>query len=90
MHGASVTGNAITMDEARDFEHAQKKDGGDASPISVAPVAPDDADVEHPGVLSFAQLQALIEAGKADLIPNNKIIPEELNVRVSSGTPGLV
>lgn len=33
-------------------------------------------------VLSFAQIQALIEAGKLDEIPNNKIIAGDLNVRL--------
>jgi hypothetical protein len=32
-------------------------------------------------VLSFAQLQALIESGQTHLIPNNRIVPDGLNVR---------
>lgn len=31
-------------------------------------------------VLTFAELQNLIESGKVDQIPNNKVIPEGLNV----------
>ncbi|KAJ6588273.1 hypothetical protein B0H19DRAFT_924471 [Mycena capillaripes] len=77
-----VTGRAITMDEAREFEHAHKLDvGGGALPAAPEPAAAamDSDAAAEPGVLSFAQLQALIEAGKADQIPNNKIIPDELN-----------
>ncbi|KAK0194465.1 hypothetical protein F5146DRAFT_1035988 [Armillaria mellea] len=36
-------------------------------------------DSEEPKVLTFAQLQELIEAGKLDEIPNNKTISGELN-----------
>ncbi|KAJ7704451.1 hypothetical protein B0H17DRAFT_1039711 [Mycena rosella] len=76
-----VTGSAIGMDVAREYEHSQRRTGDSAlagpshsvvEPVSSGP----DSD---PVVLSFAQLQALIEAGKADQIPNNKIIPEDLN-----------
>ncbi|KAF7343387.1 MFS general substrate transporter [Mycena venus] len=82
-----MTGNAISMDEAREFEHAQRaREMSDAEASGSALAAPSvtssdasaDTDAE-PVVLSFAQLQALIEAGKADQIPNNKIIPDELN-----------
>lgn len=75
----SVTGHAITMDEARELEQAQRLTSPDASNSASAPAA--SSDDAEPVVLSFAQLQALIEAGKADQIPNNKIIPDELNVR---------
>ncbi|KAJ7764586.1 hypothetical protein DFH07DRAFT_811715 [Mycena maculata] len=75
-----VTGNAITMDEAREYELSHKTDGArpdTTSPAATAePISPDDAE---PVVLSFAQLQALIEAGKEDQIPNNKVIPDDLN-----------
>ncbi|KAJ7178084.1 hypothetical protein C8R46DRAFT_1212799 [Mycena filopes] len=70
-----VTGHAISMDEAREFEHARR---AEAPPDAAAAPAPTTDDGE-PVVLSFAQLQALIEAGRADQIPNNKIIPEDLN-----------
>ena len=33
-------------------------------------------------VLTFAELKELIESGNVDKIPNNKIIPETLNVRL--------
>ncbi|KAJ7829437.1 hypothetical protein B0H14DRAFT_2366660 [Mycena olivaceomarginata] len=77
-----VTGHAITMDEARELEQAQRLTSPDASNSALAPAA--SSDDAEPLVLSFAQLQALIEAGKADQIPNNKIIPDELNDEVPS------
>ncbi|KAJ7507154.1 hypothetical protein B0H11DRAFT_193103 [Mycena galericulata] len=87
-----VTGNAITMDEAREYEHSHKAaDGALADPL----VAQASASVEQPTspvgdrepvVLSFAQLKALIEAGKEHLIPNNKIIPDALNDAVPSAS----
>jgi hypothetical protein len=40
-----------------------------------APVTP-----EIPKTLTFAELQALIEQGKTDEIPNNKHIPDAINV----------
>jgi hypothetical protein len=40
---------------------------------------------DEPRILTFADLQALIESGREDLIPNNKIIPDTLNVRLEFG-----
>lgn len=40
---------------------------------------------EEPRVLSFAELKELIEQGKTDQIPNNRVIPNELSVRISLG-----
>ncbi|KAF8208140.1 hypothetical protein K438DRAFT_1813486 [Mycena galopus ATCC 62051] len=76
-----VTGHAISMDDAREFEHAQRTTGADVSDSAlVSSVSADDTSTDAEAVvLSFAELQALIEAGKADQIPNNKIIPDELN-----------
>ncbi|KAJ7672541.1 hypothetical protein DFH06DRAFT_1176646 [Mycena polygramma] len=86
-----VTGNTVTMDEAREFEQAHKAQAsaGDASPSAAAPLDDAAANAE-PAVLSFAQLQALIEAGKADQIPNNKIIPDELNDAAPSESAAVV
>lgn len=36
-------------------------------------------------ILTFAELQHLIESGKVDQIPNNKIIPDKLNVGLPHG-----
>lgn len=38
---------------------------------------------EDTKILSFAEIKELIEAGRLDEIPNNKIIPDSLNVRPS-------
>jgi hypothetical protein len=38
-------------------------------------------DHEETRFLSFAELQALIQEGKTDLIPNNRVISDALNVR---------
>ncbi|KAH9988111.1 hypothetical protein BJV74DRAFT_773674 [Russula compacta] len=38
------------------------------------------ASVETPRTLTFAELQTLIEQGKTDEIPNNKHIPDAINV----------
>ncbi|KAI0299411.1 hypothetical protein B0F90DRAFT_1631463 [Multifurca ochricompacta] len=37
------------------------------------------ADLETPRSLTFGELQTLIEQGKTDEIPNNKLIPDALN-----------
>jgi hypothetical protein len=75
-----MTGNSISMDEARNYEHSLRESTG-IDPISapslvVAPVS------DETRVLTFGELQELIETGKVDQIPNNKIIPEALNVSV--------
>ncbi|KAF9484120.1 hypothetical protein BDN70DRAFT_850452 [Pholiota conissans] len=65
-----ITGHAVTMDEARDYEiHIG---------VSTGPGSPVNANDEN-RVLSFAELKELIETGNVDKIPNNKIIPEGLN-----------
>jgi hypothetical protein len=69
-----ITGNSITMKEARDYELsllACTVNGAQRDSTST----PD----ENP-VLSFAELKELIESGNVDKIPNNKIISEGLNV----------
>ena len=73
-----MTGSSITMDEARDYELSlPSTDNGDR-PTSTM----NDADDEN-RVLTLAELKELIESGDMDKIPNNKIIPEKLNVSYS-------
>lgn len=60
------------MDEVREYERGLK-----ASQAAVSPPPEEDR------VLSFTELRALIESGKVDQIPNNKIIPEKFTVRLS-------
>jgi len=63
-----VTGKSLTEEEVR----------GSESSSADSHTADNAADSED--TLSFAQLQELITSGKVDQIPNNKVIPEELNV----------
>lgn len=74
----SVTGNSISMDEARDYEHFLQE-ANETEPIPTPPSV-DPPVTDETRVLSFAELQQLIETGKVDQIPNNKVIPEAINV----------
>ncbi|KDR77108.1 hypothetical protein GALMADRAFT_246301 [Galerina marginata CBS 339.88] len=64
-----ITGNSITAEEARDYELS----------LQNTPQEPSNAGDEA-RVLTFSELKELIETGNVDKIPNNKIIPEGLNV----------
>ncbi|KAF9011923.1 hypothetical protein BDQ17DRAFT_1233143 [Cyathus striatus] len=75
-----MTGCSIGMDEAREHEHKQLGQDiqstetlSDLTPTQFKPGS------EEPRVLTFAELKELIETGKVDQIPNNKVIPEGLN-----------
>nr|GAT52879.1 predicted protein [Mycena chlorophos] len=88
-----IAGGELSLDAVREYElaHAavpatpQRPEQEPEAPAPVAPptVIPNgtltDASDSEPVVLSFAQLKALIEAGKEDEIPNNKVIPDGLN-----------
>jgi hypothetical protein len=63
------------MNEARDYELSLP-----TSIVNGAQVDSPATDEDH--VLTFAELKELIESGNMDKIPNNKIIPETLNVRL--------
>jgi len=65
-----VTGRCITIEQVK--QHAQE-----VSTVS-EPASESEGD-SQPRILTFAELQDLIESGKADHIPNNKIISDELN-----------
>ena len=71
------------MDEARDYELS-------LSPSTITTTVdgtqPEDspAAADENRVLTFAELKEFIESGNVDKIPNNKIIPEALNVRLLS------
>ena len=90
-----MTGHSISIDEAREYERSHP---WEQTP-SVDPTAsgsehysglPASADEPQPvvqeetRVLTFAELQELIESGKEDQIPNNKVIAEALNVSLIS------
>lgn len=85
-----TTGNSITLDEAREFEESLPKEAPSqlgtsttTSPLATAPGPTPTSDKtqseEEPRVLTFAELKELIESGRLDQIPNNKIIPNDLN-----------
>ena len=65
-----ITGLSVDIDEARTARRA-----GDGT----LPSDGHSRNQELPA-LTFAQLKELIELGKTDEIPNNKIIPDGLNV----------
>ena len=73
-----MTGSSITMDEARDYELSLPSTDNGERPTSTT----NEADDEN-RVLTLAELKELIESGDMDKIPNNKIIPEKLNVSYS-------
>lgn len=73
---ASVTGHSISLEDVQggstaDMDRFHAQSGNEFSQIS-----------EHGEmrVLTFAELKSLIEQGKTDDIPNNKTIPDTLNV----------
>ncbi|KAG5644015.1 hypothetical protein DXG03_009230 [Asterophora parasitica] len=72
-----VTGNNISMEEAREYELSLTGTHQDASSAQSSTEPKDSADETR--VLTFAELQELIEWGRVDQIPNNKVIPERLN-----------
>ncbi|KAH9895678.1 hypothetical protein C8Q73DRAFT_644258 [Cubamyces lactineus] len=74
------TGASISMEDAR-----MAKERGvlakETKPVTPPPaIQPSNGDPEpEPQMLSLAQLKALIEQGRTDEIPNNKIIPNVLS-----------
>jgi len=80
-----LTGNSITMDKAREFEHSLQPTNASSIVPPIPPTSsfsPDNADETR--TLTFAELKELIETGKVDQIPNNKVIPEALNVSAAT------
>ena len=61
------------MDEARDYELSLPSTNNGDRPSTM--------NDDENRVLTLAELKELIESGDMDKIPNNKIIPETLNVR---------
>ncbi|OBZ66367.1 hypothetical protein A0H81_13589 [Grifola frondosa] len=80
-----MTGYSVTVDEVRSLERPSCDGSSASSNVHVAavnqPEASDASGEAH--TLSFAELKTLIEQGKTDQIPNNRVIPNEL----SSETP---
>ena len=61
-----------------DFESSARPADNDSQTAQ-----PRQAAGEEARTLTFAELKALIDQGKTDGIPNNKVIPNVLNVRPS-------
>ena len=74
-----VTGNSITLEDALIFE-------SEATRFVSSDHLTDQRQAvqEETHILTFAELKALIEQGKTDGIPNNKLIPDILSVSSSS------
>jgi hypothetical protein len=68
------------MNEARDYELSLHTTSTVVDSAQVNSPAMDGSD-NHIHILTLAELKELIESGNMDKIPNNKIIPETLNVR---------
>lgn len=83
--------HSISMDEVREYELNTQKvahatvdyEHSGSPPAEPVPTPTRDGNGDNPPhVLTFAELQALIESGREDRIPNNKVIPNLLNVRM--------
>ena len=84
-----ITGLNLTVEEVRKYRATVQPISGTHAPVPAqAADAPHAAPSEHdPRVLSFAELKELIEQGKTDQIPNNRVIPEEVSVSPSTEQP---
>ena len=75
----SLTGTAVTVEEAR----AARVEQIASAPLQTSTqTSSDPSTQDEPRTLTFAQLKALIEQGRTDEIPNNKVIPNVLSVRL--------
>lgn len=68
-----VTGNQVTLEQIKN--HNELLIAVPERSLSAA-----ESDGDESRILTFAELQELIELGKVDQIPNNKVIPDKLNV----------
>ncbi|KAF9645236.1 hypothetical protein BDM02DRAFT_3101690 [Thelephora ganbajun] len=81
-----VTGNSITLDDALSFESSVHL----VDRHRPTEQQQQQAVGEEPPTLTFAELKALIEQGKTDGIPNNKLIPNILNNTPPSENTGQI
>jgi hypothetical protein len=78
---SSISGQSINIEDVQD--HVLAGHGTKAAstiPLESNANSVTEMAAEEPRVLSFAELKELIEQGKTDQIPNNRIIPDELSV----------
>lgn len=75
-----LTGLSLTVDEVQESVQvrASTETQSQAS-VNTQTEAPHAS--SEPRALSFAEIKELIEQGKTDQIPNNRVIPDELSVR---------
>jgi hypothetical protein len=81
-----ITGYSLTVEETIKYEQTLRdyRIPTGVPDVSPPPDPPAGSTVEtsnEPRVLTFAELKDFIEQGKTDQIPNNRIIPNVLNVR---------
>lgn len=82
-----ITGQSLTADEVRvtpDPESTGSSSADEGNVQDPSTAAPNLFPSE-PRALSLAELKELIEQGKTDQIPNNRVIPDILSVRVDLG-----
>ncbi|KAF7800236.1 hypothetical protein EIP86_011483 [Pleurotus ostreatoroseus] len=72
----------VTVDEVRLHDSTSDHSPAEANESSQPTTQSDGEPSEH--ILSFAELKELIEQGKTDGIPHNRIIPDELNTEKPS------
>jgi len=70
-------GQSISDEDARTVEEAMFS--SDVAPPDVSSLQTDVREEDAPRTLTFNELKELIEQGKTDNIPNNKLIPDILN-----------
>lgn len=78
-NASSVSGASLDLDAARAFRNGRKL-GISFAPAPTVPAPQLQARDPEQTALTFAQLKELIEQGKTDDIPNNKVIPNVLSV----------
>ncbi|KZT01343.1 uncharacterized protein LAESUDRAFT_664186 [Laetiporus sulphureus 93-53] len=75
-----VTGSFTTVDDVLQREQELASSMQTPSAQHLQPSAPKTTeDANEPRTLTFAELKLLIEQGKTDQIPNNRLIPDKLN-----------
>ncbi|KAI0367673.1 hypothetical protein BV20DRAFT_949806 [Pilatotrama ljubarskyi] len=81
-----LTGSSLSMEDARRVRQPTGANSqGEISAIaSASPASTSGNPEQQPEMLSFAQLKMLIEQGRTDEIPNNKIIPDALSSEAPS------
>jgi hypothetical protein len=73
-----MTGNSLTPEGLAEHAHEPSSETVPRISDPVTGLAPQDH--EESRFMSFAELKALIQEGKTDLIPNNRVISDALNV----------